>query len=223
MVRNAAPRSYNIVAWFYETTARWYSFGQIGASKAWQVQHLEPGDRVTYAGVGTGEDALLAARAGAAVTCVDPASKMLQRAQRRIEAEGLSAEFICADINAVEADGSYDAVAANYFFTLFDDVTMVEVMDHLAAMLKPGGRFMVADFTPQRGTGWRPVVQKIHRGFANWLYWVVGLAHLGPIREYPEYLEAAGLAMEHLEEFSLTRWGPNSFWSMVARASGDSA
>jgi ubiquinone/menaquinone biosynthesis C-methylase UbiE len=223
MASKSAHRSYNAVAWFYEATARWYSLGQIGASKAWQVQHLKPGADVLYPGVGTGEDALLAARAGATVTCVDPAEKMLQRAQRRIEAEGLAAEFVCADVTAMEANASYDAVAANYFFTLFDDERMVEVMDHLVEMLKPGGRLMIADFTPQRGTGWRRALQTSHRVFANWLYWAIGLAHLGPIREYPEFLEAAGLNLVAIQEFPLTRWGPNSFWSMVAELPADTA
>ena len=75
MPSNSARRSYNIVASFYETSSRWYSFGQIGASKAWQIQHLEMGDRVLYVGAGTGEDALLAARMGAVVTCVDPPTR----------------------------------------------------------------------------------------------------------------------------------------------------
>ncbi|MCP4306326.1 MAG: class I SAM-dependent methyltransferase [bacterium] len=211
-------RSYNLVAWLYETTAGWYSLGRIGKSKAWQVQYLKPGDKVLYAGAGAGEDAMLAAQAGAAVTCVDTASKMLQRAQRRIEAEGFTAEYIHADVNDVAADGSYDAVAANYFFTSFDtEGEMVGVMDHLVGLLKPGGKLMIADWAPQRGTGWRRVVQKTHKAVGNGLYWLIGLAYLRPIREYPEYLQAAGLEMQHLEEFPLTRWGPNSFWSMVAQ------
>jgi ubiquinone/menaquinone biosynthesis C-methylase UbiE len=216
MASGTANRSYNAVAWFYETTARWYSRGRIGASKAWQVQHLNSGDRVLYAGVGTGEDALLAARRGAKVTCVDVAPKMLQRAQRRIEAEGLTAEFVCSDIAAVEAAGSFAAVAADYFLNLFDDGTVAALVDHLVAMLRPGGKFMIADFMPERGRGLGRAIQTIHRFVANWLYWAVGLAHLGPIREYPAYLRAAGLEMKAVEEFPLTKWGPNSFWSMVA-------
>lgn len=216
MPSNSARRSYNIVAPFYETTARWYSFGQIGASKAWQVQYLEPGDRVLYAGAGTGEDALLAARRGAKVTCVDPANKMLLRAQRRIEAEGLTVEFICNDIRGVEASASFDAVAANYLFTLFDEATMISLMEHLVAMLKPGGRFMIADVIAPRGKGLGRAVQTAHRVFGNWPYWLAGLAHLGPIREYPRYLEGAGLEVKAIEEFPLTRWGPKAFWSIVA-------
>ena len=216
MRADTGRRSYNAVAWFYEATARWYSFGRIGASKAWQVQHLNPGDRVLYAGVGTGEDAILAARRGAHVTCVDVAPKMLQRAQRRIEAEGLAAEFICADAATFEAAAPFDAVAANYFFTLFDDETMVEVLEHLVGQLHPGGRFLIADFMPARGRGFGRFIQNAHRVFANGMYWLVGLAHLGPMREYPEYLAAAGLEMKAIEEFKLTRWGPRAFWSMAA-------
>jgi ubiquinone/menaquinone biosynthesis C-methylase UbiE len=216
---DTGKRSYNAVAWFYEATARWYSLGRIGASKAWQIQHLGRGDRVLYVGVGTGEDAVLAARHGARVTCVDVAAKMLKRAQRRIEAEGLAAEFICADAASFEAAEPFDAIAANYFFTLFDDEVMVDVLHHLVAQLRPGGRIMIADFLPSRGSGWGKFVQNTHRFVANGLYWLIGLAHLGPIREYPQYLAAAGLEMKAVEEFRLGRWGPRAFWSMVAELS----
>ena len=169
-----------------------------------------------YVGVGTGEDAILAARRGALVTCVDIAPKMLKRAQRRIEAEGLTAEFVCADAAKFEAAEPFDAIAVNYFFTLFDDETMVDVMSHLVGQLRPGGKFMIADFMPARGKGFGRAIQNIHRAVANWLYWAIGLAHLGPPREYPEYLRAAGLEMKAVEELPLTRWGPSAFWSMIA-------
>lgn len=169
-----------------------------------------------YVGVGTGEDAILAARRGALVTCVDVAPKMLQRARRRIEAEGLTAEFICADAATFEAAEPFDAIAANYFFTLFDDETMLDVMNHLVGQLRPGGQFMIADFMPARGKGLGRAIQAAHRVVANWLYWAIGLAHLGPIREYPQYLQVAGLEMKAITELPLTRWGPKAFWSMVA-------
>jgi ubiquinone/menaquinone biosynthesis C-methylase UbiE len=173
MASGTANRSYNAVAWFYETTARWYSRGRIGASKAWQVQHLNSGDRVLYAGVGTGEDALLAARRGAKVTCVDVAPKMLQRAQRRIEAEGLTAEFVCSDIAAVEAAGSFAAVAADYFLNLFDDGTVAALVDHLVAMLRPGGKFVAlkTNASDESASAKKPLISRGEIVVLSTLFW----------------------------------------------------
>lgn len=213
-------RNYNAVAWMYSTTSRLYSRGQIGASKAWQIDHLAPGDRVLYAGAGIGEDAELAAAAGARVTCVDIAPKMLQRAEQRLEAKGLSAEFICDDVTKLDAPGAFDAVAANYFLDVFEEDVMVRVMNHLISLLRPGGKLMIADWMPNRGDGVRLAAQRLYRFVANSSYWALGLAPLGSIYEYPDVLRSAGLQIAAIEEFSLTRRGPQCFWSMVAIRQG---
>ena len=217
MLADTGRRNYNAIAWLYEFTTRIYSLGRIGASKAWQTQYVNPGDRVLYAGVGTGEDAVLAAQRGALVTCVDVAPKMLKRAQARIEAEGLAAEFICIDIAKFDAPEPFDVVVANFFFNIFDDDTTVYLVDHLAGLLRPGGRFMIADFMPARGRGFGRFLQLLHNFVANATYWLIGLAHFGLAREYPEYLESAGFEIRMIEEFPLTRWGPRAFWSIVAK------
>jgi ubiquinone/menaquinone biosynthesis C-methylase UbiE len=208
--------NYNPVARPYELMARWYSLGRIGASKAWQIQFLMPGDRALYCGVGTGEDAVLAARHGAKVTCIDLSDKMLDLTRRRFEAEGLDGEFICSDAAKWQAPEAFDAVVANYFFNIFDGATTSELMDHLVSFLKPGGKFMVADFMSLRGTGIGRLIQDAYRVIANWLYWAAGLAHLGPTPEYPELFAARGLDVAAIEEFPLTKWGPRAFWAVVA-------
>ena len=60
-------RNYDRAAWFYEKSAKIYSTNQIRASKRYQMQHIEPGEKVLYLGAGAGEDALMAARHGAKV------------------------------------------------------------------------------------------------------------------------------------------------------------
>jgi ubiquinone/menaquinone biosynthesis C-methylase UbiE len=64
-----------------------YSGGQIYAAKASQLVPMRSGDRVLYAGVGPGEDAALAERLGAKVTCIDVAPKMLQKVESRFQSE----------------------------------------------------------------------------------------------------------------------------------------
>ena len=60
--------NYNRAAWFYEKAAKFYSTNQIRSSKRFQLNYIQPGDKVLYLGAGTGEDAIMAARHGAEVT-----------------------------------------------------------------------------------------------------------------------------------------------------------
>src|SRR5476651_1185697 len=87
-----ASLNYNRVAPVYEALGYIYSGRQIYDAKASQISEIEPQDRVLYAGVGPGEDALLAARHGAQVTGVDVSTAMLCQAEARMTRAGLSAE-----------------------------------------------------------------------------------------------------------------------------------
>ena len=217
MGRDTAKRNYDSVAWFYERSTHRYSRGRIRAAKAWQVEHLEPGDRVLYAGVGAGEDAIMAARCGARVTGVDIAPKMLQRAQRRFASEGLAGTFVRCDVTDVAEADSYDAVAANFFLNIFEEPVMVRVLDHLAMLLRPGGLLLIADFMPPRRRGIPRFLQQAYRASGNTFYWALGLAPLGSIHDYPAYFSDAGLELEDVQTFPLTDRGPDAFWSIAAR------
>ena len=105
-----------------------------------------------YLGVGSGEDALAAARKGAEVTCVDTSAGMLERLRRRLEQEGLSAELLCRDAFELDRPGVYDAVAANYFLNVFRRDGMRKMLRHALTFLKPDGRFMIADVAPPAAT-----------------------------------------------------------------------
>lgn len=71
---------------------------------------LSPGDRVLYRGVGTDEDAILAARGGVHVTCIAIADEMLARAERKFAMENLDGEFVCADVTMWQPGKAFDAV-----------------------------------------------------------------------------------------------------------------
>jgi len=76
------PAAIDWGAGHYETTA-----AQLApAAAAVQRASLRPGERVLDLGCGTGNAALLAARAGTTVTGVDPAARLLKVAQDRAAA-----------------------------------------------------------------------------------------------------------------------------------------
>ena len=106
---------------------------------------LHPGERIIDVGCGTGNAAIVAARAGATAVGIDLAERLLDVARRRAEAEALHAEFGVGD--AVElpvSDGSFDA-AVSVFGVIFADAEAAA--RELLRVVRPGGRIVVTTWT----------------------------------------------------------------------------
>ena len=65
--------------------------------------HLAPGEHVLDVACGTGNAALLAARAGAVVTGLDGAQRLIEVARSRAAADGLEASFVVGDAQGQKA------------------------------------------------------------------------------------------------------------------------
>lgn len=184
--------SYGSIAGFYDWLASIYSRGQIAASKRGQLESIECGDRVLYAGVGRGQDALLAARFGAQVTAIDLAPEMLERLSKRLAREGLESELICGDASVHKPDERYDVVVANYFLNLFDVEHAREMLRHLGELVRPGGTLLLTDFAlPQGGPVARAITEIYYRP-VNWIAWAFGFCALHPILDYARLIEPMG-------------------------------
>jgi SAM-dependent methyltransferase len=80
---------------------------------------LEPGEQVVDLATGTGNAALLAARAGARVTGLDAAPRLVEVARERAASEDLGASFVVGDLEALPFDdGAFD-VAVSVFGLIF--------------------------------------------------------------------------------------------------------
>ena len=212
----ADRRGFDRAAWFYEPLARLHSGGQIAAAKASQVELMNPGDKVLYVGVGGGEDALLAARRGVALTAIDLSAGMLRRAEAKLAREGLSAELIRGDARGHDRPGRYDVVTANFFLNCFAEPDMVAMLRHLASLVRPGGRLMIADVAVPRGGLPSRAFQRLHYGTGLWLFWTLGLVPWHPIYDYRRHLREAGLRVEEVRSFRLFKVGPPCYWSIAA-------
>lgn len=215
-----AKSRYNHTAWFYEPLAAVYSLGMIRASKLFELQYMQPGDRVLYAGVGGGEDAVRAAAKGAVVTCMDLSSSMLARVENKLDHEGVKAELICGDLLRHDRKGQYDVVCANYFLNVFKPEVMAQMLDHLVSLLKPGGRLLVADFAVPRGS---PVYRGLHVLYyriANVMYWILSRSDLHSIYDYSVILPRHGLELESVVRHPLFPGGPTYFQTVVTRKPG---
>jgi demethylphylloquinol methyltransferase len=211
-------KSYDRVAKLYDTAAHIYSGGKIRALKASQVGEFQSGQRVLYAGVGDGEDAVLAADRQVTLTLLDLSRGMLERAAAKFrvaEADGCP-ELICSDVLAHERPGHYDVVVANFFLNVFTEPMMEAVLAHLASMLKPGGKLLIGDYSYPRG---RLATRAMQRGYyylSMFSFWLAGGTSLHPIYDYPQYFAAANLRSEAIQRFRVSALFPVSFEAITA-------
>jgi SAM-dependent methyltransferase len=108
----------------------------------------QPGERWLDVATGTGAVALRAARAGADVTAVDIAPRMLDTATRAAAAAGLRIRFELADAERLDyADASFDVVssAQGVIFALDPRAAARQ----LARVCRPGGRLGLTCLLPE--------------------------------------------------------------------------
>ena len=138
------PAAIDWGAGHYETTA-----AQLAPVAAVAVQRasLRPGERVLDLGCGTGNAALLAARAGTTVTGVDPAARLLEVAQERAAAEGAKIDFILGDAASIPlAAASVDAIVS--VFALIFAPGPGDAAAEMCRVLGPGGRIVLSAWLP---------------------------------------------------------------------------
>jgi SAM-dependent methyltransferase len=128
----------------YETTA-----AQLAPAAAVVIQRasLRPGERVLDLGCGTGNAALLAVRAGATVTAVDPAARLLEVANDRAAAEGAKIDFAPGDAASIPlAEASIDAIVSVFAVIFAPDPGAAAA--EMCRVLGPSGRIVLSAWLP---------------------------------------------------------------------------
>ena len=109
---------------------------------------LHSTERVLDVATGSGNAALAASRRGCPVVGLDYVPALLERARRRAEAEGLEAEFVEGDAEALPfEDGSFDVVAS-VFGAMFAP-NQEQTAGELARVCRAGGRIGLVAHTPE--------------------------------------------------------------------------
>lgn len=214
--KNRLAKNYDRAAWFYEASANVFSAGRIRASKRYQLNHIEAGEKVLFLGVGAGEDAVLAARKGAKVTCIDISRKMLDRLQRKLDEENLAAELVCESAFEYERFGHFDVCAANYFLNVFRKPDMKRMMNHAATLVRPGGKFLIADVALPQGNLFSRVFNLVYLKAAMASFCAIGLVPWHENYDYVSHFADAGLKHQHTQWFRFVKVGPIVYQSIVA-------
>lgn len=216
LVACTGANHYGRLASTYDALANLLSAGKIRAAKRAQLEDIRPGERVFYAGVGGGEDAVMAARAGARVTVLDLSPKMLAQAERRFRREGVlgDIERITGNVLQHRPAVRYDVVCANFFLNVFSPKVKREVLAHLGTLLRPGGKVLIADFAPAEGSLPLRLARQVYFGLAVLSCRLLAGNALHTLYDYRQDLAAARLQLE--------RTTPCGFFfcTLTARAQG---
>lgn len=166
----------------------------MGCANPIALAELKPGEVVLDLGSGGGIDVLLSAKrvgpAGKAYG-LDMTDEMLELARRNQAEAGIeNAEFLKGDIENIPLpDQSVDVIISNCVINLSTDKD--RVLREAFRVLKPGGRFAVADivFT-------QPVTGDVREHVGLWTGCIAGALE---INEYKEKLARAGFVSPEVE------------------------
>jgi SAM-dependent methyltransferase len=101
-----------------------------------------PGDTVLVPGCGSGQELAAFAAAGYAVTAVDFSTTAVARARARVPA-GTAVALHCADFFTCALPGAgFTLVYERTFVCALDPARWAEVTGRIAALLRPGGRWV---------------------------------------------------------------------------------
>ena len=107
---------------------------------------VEPGDRVLDAACGTGDLAIIAAKAGGVVTGLDFSERMLDRARRKAP----ELKWVRGDLLALPfEDESFDSATVG--FGVRNVADLAAGIEQLRRVLRPGGRLAILEITQPRG------------------------------------------------------------------------
>ena len=117
------------------------------AEQVVSLAHVQRGERVVDLATGTGNAALLAARAGALVTGVDTAPRLIDVARSRAVAEGSDASFVVADMEVLPFDDRSFDVALSVFGLIFA-ADASRAFDEMIRVVRSAGRALFSVWVP---------------------------------------------------------------------------
>jgi ubiquinone/menaquinone biosynthesis C-methylase UbiE len=153
----------------FDTLAPYYSWMEwlLAGSKLQKcrtafLEEARGARRILLLGEGHGRflEELARVNPSARVTCVDSSRRMLFEAERRLKGSHptFQVEWVHADVLSwVQEEVSFDLIATHFFLDCFTEGQVHKLVEKFSAFVKPGGKWLVADFClPAKGLArWR--------------------------------------------------------------------
>jgi len=114
-------------------------------------------------------------------------------------------------------------VVANFVLNVFSPERMRDAVVHLASLVRPGGRIMLADFAPPPAAGFGRWLAAANYLPLSGVAWAIGLCALHPIYDYSVELARLGFTLSARRDFSLLPGTPPLYATWVATAPVQSA
>ncbi len=214
--------SYDSLSTIYSTLANVYSLGMIRKSKKVQVEkYMKPNKKALYVGVGSGEDAIMAAMKGIDVTCLDISDKMINTAKKNFKKNKVKGTFYCIDIIDFDKFDEYDYVVVNYFFNNFNFETLELWLNHIPNFLKRDGKLLIADFVVDSNFIILRLVQNFNFLIAVAFFSVLGVAPFHKMVDYTKLIEKTNLEISDISYCKLLNVFPPLYGTMALKNKGD--
>lgn len=113
---------------------------------------VAPGTRLLDVACGAGQIAIPAARAGARVTGIDIASNLIEQARVRAKAEGVDVRFDEGDAEMLSYEDAVFDLVVSLIGAMFAP-RPERVAAELVRVCRPGGRIVMANWTPEGHVG----------------------------------------------------------------------
>lgn len=113
--------------------------------------------RVLDAGCGTGEHVLMVAERGLDATGIDGSQRAIHIAELKAAERGIKVRLLVWDaLSLADLNEQFDTVIDSGLFHVFDDDRRARYVRSLAAVVRPGGRILLACFSDRQPGDWGP-------------------------------------------------------------------